>query len=1386
MTFSVSVKGADIPFATSNYKKNEGGLPFSSNTEKIKVQFPEDDGDYQIKLDVVGVGGVRQSAEDLLLTLNAQVDTPQISLQSQKDVATPLTSQKKPTFLIQNIGEHVRIIKIIRESQGKDPVKKEFICKINDKGEVQTLNNDSGGTLTKDAGNLRTYTFTPSDDWPDGTYNVRVEVTNRARKSEISNQDKILTLTIDNNLPEVPKIELHPDDNSTYPVSLKKTETWTKKNLPKFNITVKTNDLNPVTKVHVKVKNPSGNETIEQATKKDGQWTFTPGNSFTKGAYKLSVQSENQLERTSHFSSDITVNFNADTPGKPEIRLDSASITGIDNLTDITNNSSPKLSITKINTIQDAVDPDAVEVTLTNDSTNKELATNEIANYDSKHKTFFYVQKNLLQGNYTATVKATNKAGIPSQISDPFKFEVDTTAPEKPTIELPTESFIDHSSNGVKRKVAKDPSQLVFSIRTAKEIDDPKYIEVSLDGNRLDKGGLNTKTGKGGWLTWVRLYDKIVWKFTYNIPLSAKDNYQLSVKIEDKAGNPATTTSELFRILPDLPTPTIEMANSTSLDKANYPNLTKNNQVSFNITLPGFKAEDVKKLEVSLDNRNWKVISNSKTGTWKYKTDSLTDNRHTLYVQITDITDKNKTTEQSFVVDTTISQPIIQMVKTEKDETTPEGKMIFKRRKPSFKFLSIPQDIYDITVTLDDKDTVIGKSEILKSTESGTYIWTPGADLSRGEHTIKVAYRDLANNEQHSQEQSFGISVLNVTYAVLPPETDEESEELISLRNKDSKDYGTKNFATHIIVEGKRGETFIVKNVYEDEIRTSTSSVNDKFLNIKTDKFRSRVFKIYSKDGEKETFLDDYKIPAAPNNIKWNFFKKGGHNILAVKGHIEPGTRLIIGQKKKKIASTEFLKHGKFHVEIDPSRIQDFKNLVILSEDSKGTQGYLASVNEENWQNMSNILFWDEDNQSYVLKNDQYWHNIPISRIDLVNNYMSLGRYSKLRAVDDYTLTFSDPDEIESITQNLNSGYVADKKRSDSSVPRNGLSIDYVIGERGSLSTNISGFVFFNRKDYEDNFKDLSKKNAINYYDPQPDIGVPEIPESAARSKRSLPLDEESAKEGKDENLPEPTPIASKAQESHQPHTREDNREDNKEAQAQEGNAQLIQPEEPQAIEADSLKKESLPLIQPMDLNAPATVEPPDSEPSPEAKADDTPAKEQAQQTSDAPLPPAAMEELDEQADAEPPQNPIELLNPITSEENTTADTTTPSFTLNAPKEAPDAVKAVVTVDNRPEYVLELIDNQGVFTVEMPLAEGPHELKVKFIDPYGDWIRLDKTFTIDASSERILSSLETPDRYQSDLSAGSKTIPSKENADILMMTPVLHLPEHEEESMYYG
>ncbi|WP_158379479.1 hypothetical protein [Candidatus Williamhamiltonella defendens] len=72
------------------------------------------------------------------------------------------------------------------------------------------------------------------------------------------------------------------------------------------------------------------------------------------------------------------------------------------------------------------------------------------------------------------------------------------------------------------------------------------------------------------------------------------------------------------------------------------------------------------------------------------------------------------------------------------------------------------------------------------------------------------------------------------------------------------------------------------------------------------------------------------------------------------------------------------------------------------------------------------------------------------------------------------------------------------------------------------------------------------------------------------------------------------------------------------------------------------------------------------------------------------------------------------------------------------------------------------------------------------IDLDGDWIRLDKTFSIDVSSERRISSLHTTDRYHTDPLIGLKTSSSKENADIVMMTPILHLAEHKKKSMYHG
>ncbi|WP_339049864.1 Ig-like domain-containing protein [Candidatus Hamiltonella endosymbiont of Tuberolachnus salignus] len=1705
VTFSVSKKGVEIPFATRNYKKNEGGWPFFSNTEKIKVEF-QDDGDYDIKLDVVGVGGVQQSAKALLLTFNAQVDPPRISLESQKDVAAPLTSEKKPTFLIEQIGEHVREIKIIRESQGEDPVKKEFICKINDKGEVQTLNNDFGGRLTKDPDNTGTYRFTPKDDWPDGTYKVRVEVTNRAKKSAMSNEDNIITLTIDNNLPEVPTIELEPAHNSTYPVSLKQTETWTQNNSPKFNITVKRNDVNPVTKVHVKVKDPGGNEKIEEATKKDGKWTFTPGTSFTtKGAYTLSVQSENQLERTSHFSSDIIVHFNADPPKKPGIRLDSESITGIDNPTEITNKPSPKLSITNINTIQDAVDPDAVEVTLINDSKNQALATNAIARYDSTNNTFFYVQRNLSEGNYTATVKATNKAGIPSEISDPFRFEIDTTAPNPPEIEILTGSYVTHQKLN---KVLKNNNQLRFLVKTNAEINDLKYIEVSLDGNKLNKNLLDP-TNKNGLLSGMKLYKKNVWEFTYNHPFSL-GTHNLLVTVTDKAGN-TSNAQDQFMVLGELHPPKIEMPDNTNaagptstphmINKVNMGQINKRN---LTISLDDHTLFPYVEMKAELI-PNQK--GSSKTTTINLRTEKEVwmgeiptkqpDGEYTLKVTATDVLGIKKETNVEFVVDTTPPEtPTIKLRDSVTKHAESKATQETTQEKPNFVIGSIPNDIYkiNIKITGDDYDYDY-EVDNPNNVENKLKEWSGIQNALKDNQTysITVTFTDKAGNTSNNKDDPFQIKkIVPYTFIdptlILDPETDSGTqgdfktnhnqpvllfknmsdaavnEVNLKLENKidkktytyslkdfepidvkNSKEYkielikessltkeapfpegeykvtveltyanneqytkattfekpltinrkkpeavydvkytfkdGDQDQGKTINIEGKKpkntdifiqfhgqteinikkqngdslfsDETFITTQPWgqqksftlfvKDDIGNQSENTQVEIPlppNITKYKDLGKYLEIYIdnsdkkiKEGDKiiikeqgteyqytvisdnltnnsfqfttnNAFTDKFTayvsragheseqiqrtIPKPPQNVEYTF-SGSSSNLLVVKGDVKKGQTLNISNNNEDFSAKSYeATRDQILIAIKPL----YKNLKKFNVFASTADGGESQIVEKEIPDV--FIYWNFITKQYQagfhLKDAAQYISEKQPREEIGFNFdhvleMRNGHapvnyvyYKRLTDPDqpyqviefdnqvDYELTkylyidaeegqtagrhnhYGDPEntwwrfrynDIDSDSKELNKDKCTikfiHKKQvmkflSGSDGQYNDLGIlalqaikkedENIIEARWDMrpkkisikkEDNIDGkkvysirveidqklqkrnleLIFtnaYNKKeeiissDYNTNTREFTSKvkggfegqgssgshKFVRIFLKDRDSGVISYFKEVEISTRSTD-DYEEIREDSDLCSLTMFPGSQKYCHNDKTHSKRSLKEEALEEVALE--------RAPEALFSEINEKEK----DKIDTSLPLTKFSP-----PLTEGIDQPTEIEAQQVN--PTQPQKEDiptQLVEEPKAAAPQNPIELNNPITSEENTTADLT-PSFTLNAPKEAPDAVKALVTLDNRPEYALELIDNQGVFTVEMPLAEGPHQLKVKFIDPDGDWIRLDKTFTIDASSERILSSLETPDRYQIDLSTGSKTSPSKENADILMMTPVLHLPEHEEESIYYG
>jgi len=182
---------------------------------------------------------------------------------------------------------------------------------------------------------------------------------------------------------------------------------------------------------------------------------------------------------------------------------------------------------------------------------------------------------------------------------------------------------------------------------------------------------------------------------------------------------------------------------------------------------------------------------------------------------------------------------------------------------------------------------VIDRNEILKNSESSTYTWTPPAELSRGEHTIKVAYRDLASNEKHSEEKSFEVDLQTINYAVLPSDTEEDLTALRKL--KSLNDY--RNYKVKILIkaDAKENETIIAKDKFGNKLGEVKVTAGSKSFEMITDKFDSTEgFQLYIKDEKNtETLFAEQKINRAPQDIKLIFKDKG--NTLSLQGFIEQG-----------------------------------------------------------------------------------------------------------------------------------------------------------------------------------------------------------------------------------------------------------------------------------------------------------------------------------------------------------------------------------------------------------------------------------------------------------------------------------------------------------------
>lgn len=120
------------------------------------------------------------------------------------------------------------------------------------------------------------------------------------------------------------------------------------------------------------------------------------------------------------------------------------------------------------------------------------------------------------------------------------------------------------------------------------------------------------------------------------------------------------------------------------------------------------------------------------------------------------------------------------------------------------------------------------------------------------------------------------------------------------------------------------------------------------------------------------------------------------------------------------------------------------------------------------------------------------------------------------------------------------------------------------------------------------------------------------------------------------------------------------------------------------------------------------------------------------------------------------PKPSVELPDTIDTEKTVTKNQK-PAFTLIAPKDMPDAMKAEVTLDGIEYAEVHLVDQKGQFIVQMPLEDGGHELLVRFSNAKGEFEEISEKFTVDTSSGRIVDSMDSDVKVKEETSKGSNT-----------------------------
>ncbi|EKE2773694.1 non-fimbrial adhesin SiiE [Salmonella enterica] len=437
----------------------------------------------------------------------------------------------------------------------------------------------------------------------------------------------------------------------------------------------------------------------------NGTWNYQFSNKFLQGAYDIEIISQ---DAAGNKSSTVKYSFTIQTEVVlPKAELDASDDSGAkgDWITNKHNALTLLGTADRFATVNILIDGKTIGVTTA----------------DADGNWNFDISRNLSDNVYKITVESIDPLGRTSSVD--YQLTIDSFTP------IPTVMLHDSADSGVKGDMITKINTPLFTGMAEANAKVSIYVDGVLSGEAI--------AGDDG-----------VWNFQFTTALS-DGSHDVTVKVEDIAGNTASSSAYNFQIVTQTQKPTIELVNDTGVDNTDHIINEKNPALTGT-------AAPYSTVKLYIDGALIAEVRTNKDGRWEYtlKADQgLVDGDHRITASVEDIAGNIAHSDPFLIsVDTAISIPIVSLSPDSDSGISDDN--LTNIVKPTLHLKDIDPDIISVQVWDAASDTQIG---VATQQPDGSWAYTFTSDLTEGLHQVYVKVEDIAGNKANSAVFDFTI-----------------------------------------------------------------------------------------------------------------------------------------------------------------------------------------------------------------------------------------------------------------------------------------------------------------------------------------------------------------------------------------------------------------------------------------------------------------------------------------------------------------------------------------------------------------------------------------------------------------------------------------------------